>query len=110
MAAPAVAQVVLAGVVAGVGDSHQETSCQIGLVWQSRGVGLLTSEQLDVVPSPVRWNEGSVSVELSSFFVYFETSSVHTALYALTLLICSLEISYCWEGEITRNIIGYKYR
>ena len=30
VAAPAVAQVVLAGVVAGVGDSHQETSCQIG--------------------------------------------------------------------------------
>jgi len=69
VAAPAVAQIIFAGVVAGVRDRHQETS----------------SEQLDVISSSVWRNKPSVLVELSSFFVNFETSCVHTTLHASTL-------------------------
>ena len=46
-----------------------------------------TSEQLYVISSPVRRNKSTVLVELSSFFVNFETSCVHTALHASTLKI-----------------------
>jgi len=69
VAAPAVAQVILAGVVASVGDSHQKTS----------------SEELDIVTSPVRGNECTKLVELSGFFEYFQTSRVHPTLHALAL-------------------------
>ena len=86
VAAPAVAQAIVAGVMTGVSCGHKETPCNTGTVKNMTRIWTkLTSEKLQILSSLVWWNKCTISVKLISFLVNFQATRAHATLHTQTL-------------------------